>query len=1362
MSDSEGDYGSVDAPVVAAEDIPDAVDRLKSIEYDDFIQACETLNTVLDAQEELATDHLLPRLPSILVLVNEIDNDDRRSALLEIVCKLAAMNDQGRAAVKNIIKDLLPALLIGSFSDRSNILQPLETLLEEEDSSLESQVLEFFTNSIYAPVPTSPNNLTAEDYGRCTNAGEVLQIIFTYGQTRTRAIALKAKAIEFVILSASLPDLATRKGAIVSLTLVYSNIHDIAESFPDKDVSTLQQWILTPLLELLQDDDFTIATEIADFLQLAEFPEGFLRAHPTFNLDLVRYLGRWDPQGNVPFPTMLYDRLLSEDEDNNVVVDGFRRLWSEEDLDVSVKLQVLDHLASLHNSIRQEAIKGGATSYVLKSLQTNDETRLTAILNSVQKILEDDQTFGGHLFEAGVIPKLINLFQNGSTETRCLASSALSRLLESYSIDTPEPIRKDIAKVFVSSDVLPHILSATKDPNLKVVGSVFELFSNLLSQDDCESGDHEDKSASLKDQVVTDTLVNTATTYIGVPEATEGATQFLTRACWDYPRGFDLVQTSFRATIPIASATFFAALHPAREGLASWDARSHLISAAIKADAFNRVQQLLAEPLDSAEDIRLGVRAVRALLWGEDVDRNIGRQNEQLAKLIVKLLVDGSFESLTEAQQTVDMLAEYGVADPFKSWSDVVSTPEVVDSLLKHMGISQEKEEEPDIDGLSGEEYQKVLKEYHARQKAAENRHRSTIVHTVDLIKNLLHILHSYKARLAGPLLQSAIAYPRSTTIAALESFVSSETADVTEFEPLVDGAKYVLNETEDPPGVDELLSLLGGNPILTLSFYLAGVLPDIQTLANDTAAQADSESEDSDRETLTAAVELFTLVANRLKGRPSYILDTQELFFATPPLVKLAHSTVVKATSSEDEDTYDEEKFDSLNMADNLFTLCNGYPQGISALVALEPSILPTLLTLYDDGDCDPQHCAPLLGLVASHVDLEVIVDMVKQHIKQLSPPAEAEAAGGGGGKGGKKKGKKPKAYKPRLSREQVLQRISLLLHGQSLDKTAVKRIVGESGALDLVLKQLLGQQNDVASHQVSPWVLSLKFVQALLVIETNNGDAEEDDELFSKILEIMERLFGIWTNSKQGERVRSTILRFLSALTPSTSRAGDSKKFDVVPRLVEMGWLQALVHRICSYPADVGGIDLLIQPILAFALAGEAGRKAVIDAFKGMFESDEALDLERTSGWGVAYAVKRIVEKQDLDKDFAAAKLDWLAEAGVIEYAARLMRENNLKLEVFGVSLAASVALYPSCASVIPLLSQHDVQPLAESIATKIASHLADPLTTGSAEGQSEDDEEPQDRIDRLTKWKTYVEECSLILKGEKVDGFDKFYVL
>lgn len=38
MSDSEGDYGSVDTPVVAADDIPGLVDRLKSIEYDDFTQ----------------------------------------------------------------------------------------------------------------------------------------------------------------------------------------------------------------------------------------------------------------------------------------------------------------------------------------------------------------------------------------------------------------------------------------------------------------------------------------------------------------------------------------------------------------------------------------------------------------------------------------------------------------------------------------------------------------------------------------------------------------------------------------------------------------------------------------------------------------------------------------------------------------------------------------------------------------------------------------------------------------------------------------------------------------------------------------------------------------------------------------------------------------------------------------------------------------------------------------------------------------------------------------------------------------------------------------------------------------------------
>jgi hypothetical protein len=354
---------------------------------------------------------------------------------------------------------------------------------------------------------------------------------------------------------------------------------------------------------------------------------------------------------------------------------------------------------------------------------------ISDLQNSVQKILEEDQSFGGHLFEAGVIPKLINLFQNGSTEIRCLASSALSRLLESYSIDRSEPIRKDIAKAFVSPDVLPHILSATQDPSPKVVGSAFELLSNLLSEDDNGSGDDEDKGGSLKDQIVTDSLMDTATSYVGVPEVTSGTTQFLTQACWEYPRGFDLAKSSFRTKIPTASPTLFAALHPVQEGLARWDARSHLIGAAVNAGAFDRMQQLLNEHTNSTEDVRLAVRAMRSLLWGEDVDRNIGRKSEQLARLVVKLLVEGSYESLTEAQQTVDMLAEYGVANPFESWSDVVATPDVVDSLLKFLATPQEKEEEPDIDGLSGEEYQKVLKEYHARQKAAEDRHRRSVIH---------------------------------------------------------------------------------------------------------------------------------------------------------------------------------------------------------------------------------------------------------------------------------------------------------------------------------------------------------------------------------------------------------------------------------------------------------------------------------------------------------------------------------------------------------------------------------------------------------------------------------------------------------
>ena len=345
------------------------------------------------------------------------------------------------------------------------------------------------------------------------------------------------------------------------------------------------------------------------------------------------------------------------------------------------------------------------------------------VQNTVHDIIELDESFGGHLLQAGIIPRLFKLFQTGSEQTRTLIIRTLSDLLKSYSPDRSEKLRKDVVKELTSPTNLPTILNAARAPNPpNIISATYHLISDLLS----DTYDEEDPISNLKDEVVDKDLVDALTSHIGTSELSKNAFDLLAQICdGEYRRGQDLVQEAFSSIIPTAQASFFAALLP-KKGTgeaSSWDARRELITLVLKAGGLERVTDILKEtPSDAPAKERIeSVLAMRTLIWevSEEV-KHAARRNVDLGRLLASLIADGTPDSMSQASKTVIILHDYSTEGLFDAWEGVLGNAEVAGNLARLMADTRkEVVEEPNTEGLSRDEETRVLEEHQKKEKAA-------------------------------------------------------------------------------------------------------------------------------------------------------------------------------------------------------------------------------------------------------------------------------------------------------------------------------------------------------------------------------------------------------------------------------------------------------------------------------------------------------------------------------------------------------------------------------------------------------------------------------------------------------------------
>jgi hypothetical protein len=342
------------------------------------------------------------------------------------------------------------------------------------------------------------------------------------------------------------------------------------------------------------------------------------------------------------------------------------------------------------------------------------------------KLLEDDRSVGHVLVKNGGIPRLLDIFEQGSNvDERCLAASILTLLPQTSCPDENDEdnavsFRTGASTALSEDDVLPRILSTLSSPETKISSAAFSLLAEILKTDDWFDEDIS-PPAPIKDRIVNPELVDLVISKLKVPELAPSALSVLTEMCWAYKRGFAIVEKAFEPYIPQADATFFAALYGESTGRFISRKRRHVADAAVNAGAIPKMLTLLEEPITSIESCCTTVEAFRTLLCADAADREVGRTSTRIPVLLAHLIADGSYKSLLHVTLMVRLLSDDDNPKALVSWTDVLANEATVNQLVKALNTELVEYERPSTD-LPEEEFQTLGKEYEKKTEAEAER----------------------------------------------------------------------------------------------------------------------------------------------------------------------------------------------------------------------------------------------------------------------------------------------------------------------------------------------------------------------------------------------------------------------------------------------------------------------------------------------------------------------------------------------------------------------------------------------------------------------------------------------------------------
>ncbi|TFK41590.1 armadillo-type protein [Crucibulum laeve] len=315
--------------------------------------------------------------------------------------------------------------------------------------------------------------------------------------------------------------------------------------------------------------------------------------------------------------------------------------------------------------------------------------------------------------------------------------------------------------------------------------------------------------------------------------------------------------------------------------------------------------------------------------------------------------------------------------------------------------------------------------------------------------------------------------------------------------------------------------------------------------------------------------------------------------------------------------------EYEAARAANDLATLSKDFPQGITTLE--EASILPTLFKLFDSTDGTSDESAPLLGLLC-HQDPVKLTNLLRSYISALtSPPADAVLSD----KGGKKK--KKKAYTPRISERSVWERFTLL----SASTLAARKAVVNAGAI----------------QDASRLIKSTDKKKVEIPLEALRQLVEADEEYAEAVSKILPRCAELLSTNEPS----TAILRLVRAFLPQH-----------VAYVISAGLHQPLLKIFGESASAFDDMSELIDTI--HTLAGlDDSRQPLVQAMQEILALEEVVDFE--NNWGYSHAFRRLVIAGDVGATFAV-------DTGAIDYAMRLLKSDNIHMNVKGGALAATLS--------------------------------------------------------------------------------------
>ncbi|KIM42250.1 hypothetical protein M413DRAFT_10443 [Hebeloma cylindrosporum] len=636
----------------------------------------------------------------------------RRNASLEhlgVVTGLPLDLGNTRKAALTYIPDLVPFLANGNVLVRQHVLTLLELLAEDEPSSHE--LILQCAKSMYEPMRKFEPQTDIDEL-KLIALIESFENAYIYSREHTRKIFVQAFAFDVTLASMLVEKHhKVRLAAQSCLTQIVEYIDEVNENVPDEDDrGMVLVYMALAYFQQMADENKEVAEAAAQFLvsdneTISQLVLAHVVDKPDVTVPLVLQLAR-KAANTVGAPCeFALIKFLENEDANKAVVEGFRKVWQDEDVLSQTKFGVLSGLIDSFTLIREAALKGGLCEFIIKA--SKEEKTAIKAMTLFDRVMDGDQSVGVALLRIeGGVDNFLDILEGPTSEARCLAAAVLARTLDSY-VDSES--QRPLATAALSNDnSYPRVLAALHSADPKTVNAAAKLLAEILAgEDGSKSWSYEEESGApppgcpLKDRTVTPDLAAYTISLLKKPDAADGALALLCQFCWGYQRGFDIVKKAFEAVVPDADVFFFAALDGEFEGRHTGRQRRVVADAAVKAGGLDRATVLLEKEHATPEARQAAVEGYRTMLCADSVDAAMGRANPKLPGILATLFAEGSLRSLKAVNFMIRLVSAEDFTKSIPSWTDF-ATPETVEQLTF---------ESPDPEGLTEEEFSRLDKE---------------------------------------------------------------------------------------------------------------------------------------------------------------------------------------------------------------------------------------------------------------------------------------------------------------------------------------------------------------------------------------------------------------------------------------------------------------------------------------------------------------------------------------------------------------------------------------------------------------------------------------------------------------------------